>query len=79
VFSRDVVTDRRQLTMYGMSLLFIILATELGFLQRILGTTDLTGGQWLVCIGFAAALVAIEEIDKFVARRRELPEQGVNA
>jgi Ca2+-transporting ATPase len=75
VFTREMVTDRRQLTLYGMCLLFIVLATELGFLQRVLGTTELTGGQWLVCLAFAAALVVIEEIDKFVARRRERTER----
>ena len=29
----------------------IIFATELGFFQRILDTVELTGNQWLICIG----------------------------
>ena len=70
VFSRDLVSDRRQLTLYGGTLLAIVLATELDVLQRILDTTSLTGGQWLVCLLLAAALIAVEEIIKFVLRRR---------
>ena len=50
VFSRDIVSDRRQLTLYGGTLVAIILATELDVLNRILDTTSLTGGQWLVCL-----------------------------
>ena len=37
-FSRDLLADRRQVGLYGLALLLTILATELGFLQRILGT-----------------------------------------
>ena len=44
------MSDRRQLTLYGGTILAIILATELGVLNRILDTTPLTGGQWLVCL-----------------------------
>jgi len=71
LFTRDLVSDRRQLTLYGGTLLAIILATELSVLQRILGTTSLTGGQWLVCLLLAASLIVVEEITKFVLRRRE--------
>ena len=70
IFSRDLVSDRRQLMLYGGTLVAIVLATELDVLQRILGTTSLTGGQWLVCLLLATALVAVEEIIKFVLRRR---------
>ena len=71
LFNRDLVSDRRQLTLYGGTLLAVILATELSFLQRILGTTSLTGGQWLVCLLLAAGLIAVEEITKLVLRHRE--------
>jgi Ca2+-transporting ATPase len=70
IFSRDIVADRRQLTLYGGTLVAIVLATELGVLQRVLDTTALTGGQWLVCLLLAAGLVAVEEITKLVLRRR---------
>jgi Ca2+-transporting ATPase len=71
LFTRDLVSDRRQLTLYGGTLLAIILATELSVLQRILGTTSLTGGQWLVCLLLAASLIVVEEITKLVLRHRE--------
>ena len=45
-------------------MLTIILATELGFLQRLLGTVSLTGEQWLVCIGVALSLIVVEEVKK---------------
>ena len=70
VFSRDIVSDRRQLTLYGGTILAIILATEIGFLNRILDTTSLSGGQWLVCVLLAGGLILVEEIIKLVVRRR---------
>jgi Ca2+-transporting ATPase len=65
----DTVADRRQLGLYGLALLLTLLPTEIGFLQRILGTTSLDGDQWLVCIGFAVALLLIYEVMKFFLRR----------
>ena len=56
IFTRDIISDRRQLTLYGGTLLAIVLATELDVLNRILDTTSLTGGQWLVCLLLAAGL-----------------------
>ena len=49
-FNRDILSDRHQLMLYGLALLFTFLPTELGFTQRILGLTSLTGDQWLLCI-----------------------------
>jgi Ca2+-transporting ATPase len=51
--------------------LAIIAVTTIGFLQRIVGTVDLSLSQWLMCVGLAATLVVIEELIKFVVRRRE--------
>jgi Ca2+-transporting ATPase len=76
IFSRDLVSDRRQLTLYGGTLVAIVLATELSVLQRILDTTSLTGGQWLVCLLLAAGLVVVEELIKLVLRRRERTTHG---
>ena len=70
MFTRDIVSDRRQLTLYGGTIIAIILATELDVLNRVLDTTSLTGGQWLVCVILAAVLVVVEEITKLVLRRR---------
>jgi Ca2+-transporting ATPase len=70
VFTLDTFNDRRFLTTSLMSAAAIILATELGFLQRILDTVPLTGDQWLICIGAGLAVVAVSEAWKLVRRRR---------
>ena len=57
-FNRDILSDRHQLMLYGLALLFIFVPMELGFLQRILGLTSLSGNQWLLCIVFAFAPAA---------------------
>lgn len=69
-FNSDVLHDRTQVLLYGLALLMTLLATELGFLQRILGTTSLSRDQWLICIGFAFALLLVDEVIKFFLRRR---------
>jgi Ca2+-transporting ATPase len=70
VFVRDTVSDRRQLQLYGLALLLTVLATELGFLQRILGTVSILGDyRWLLCIALAFALLLVDEVVKFFMRR----------
>lgn len=75
-FNRDIISDRRQLGLYGLALLLIFLPTELNFGQRILGLTPLTVEQWLVCILFAAALLLIDEVIKFFLRRNRRSESA---
>lgn len=53
----------------GLSVLTILLATELGFLQNFLKTVSLTGEQWLVCIGVALSLIVVEEVKKLLKVR----------
>jgi Ca2+-transporting ATPase len=70
VFVRDTVGDRRQLQLYGLALLLTVLATELGFLQKILGTVSILGDyRWLLCIALAFALLLVDEVVKFFMRR----------
>jgi P-type Ca2+ transporter type 2C len=73
VFSLGTVSDRTFLTASLMSVAAIILATELQFLQRVLDTVELTGNQWLICIGAGLLVVVVSEAWKFVLRRREVP------
>ena len=70
VFNRDNLSDRRQLGLYGLSLLFILLPVEFGIGDRILETTPISGQQWLICIVFALAMLLIDEVIKFFMRRR---------
>ena len=48
----------------------IVLATEVGFLQRSLLTQELTGMEWLACIGLALALPLVIEASKWIRRSR---------
>jgi len=70
VFNRDNLSDRRQLQLYGLALLFVLLPVVFGIGDRFLETTDLSGQQWLVCILFAIAMLLIDEVIKFFMRRR---------
>jgi len=84
VFSLDTFNDRTFVTASLASAAAIIFATELGFLQRILETVELTGNQWLICIGAALPIVVASEIRKLLLRRRdsaaeEPPPQGRSA
>ena len=79
VFSLEGFNDRTFLTASLMSAVAIILATELQFLQRVLDTVELTGNQWLICIGAGLVVVVVSEAWKFVLRRRESPEAAAGA
>jgi Ca2+-transporting ATPase len=79
VFSLEGLNDRTFLTASLMSAVAIILATELQFLQRVLDTVELTGNQWLICIGAGLLVVVVSEAWKFVLRRRESPEAAAGA
>jgi Ca2+-transporting ATPase len=52
--------------------ILVVLATELSFMQRGLLTQELTGLQWLACIGLSLVLPIVVEGDKWL-RRRHLP------
>ncbi len=69
VFNRDILGDRRQLQLYGLSLLATLVPTIIGFFQRGLGLTPLTLEQWLLCAAFAFVLLLIDEVIKFFMRR----------
>ena len=70
IFNRESLSDRNQLGLYGLALLLTLLATELGFLQRIFGTTSLKGSQWLTGILVASSVIFVDEVIKFFMRRR---------
>jgi Ca2+-transporting ATPase len=70
VFNREALPHGRQLRLIGVSLLLTLLATELGFLQRVLGTVSLTLHEWLVCIAVSLSLLVVEEAIKLYLTRR---------
>src|SRR4051794_11649205 len=73
VFSLDTFNDRKFLISSGLSVVAIVVATEIQFFHRILDTRELTGNQWLICIGAGLVVVAVSEIWKFALRRRPAP------
>jgi P-type Ca2+ transporter type 2C len=70
VFDRDAIPGAVQLRRYGVSALAVVAITAIGLLERIFGTTSLVFGQWCVCLALAASLVVVEEVIKWVLRRR---------
>ncbi len=71
IFDRAAVPGSTQLRRYGIAVLAIIAVTGIGFLQRVVGTLELSFSQWWICIGIAASLVVVEELMKVVIRRRD--------
>ena len=53
-------------------------AVELHMLQRLLDTTSLTGGQWLVVLGLSLITPAAVGIDKIVQLRRQDRRRGTD-
>jgi Ca2+-transporting ATPase len=79
LFTREIVSDRRQLMLYGLALLLTFLPTELGFLQSRLGLTKLDRYEWLICFGLAFALLLVTELVKIFLRRGRKASQPVPA
>ena len=71
VFGLDTFRDRTFLMTSLMSAAAILFVTELGFFRRVFDTVELTGNQWLICIGAAATIVVASEIRKLLLRRRD--------
>ncbi|WP_435591369.1 cation-translocating P-type ATPase [Nocardia sp. bgisy118] len=47
-----------------------VFAVEIGFLQDLLMTTSLTGGQWLACLGWSLIVPIVIEAESAVRRAR---------
>jgi P-type Ca2+ transporter type 2C len=71
LFSLETFNDRTFVITSLMSAVAIVLATESRFLHRILDTVELTGNQWLICIGAGLTIAVVSEIRKLLLRRRE--------
>jgi Ca2+-transporting ATPase len=69
LFDGSILGNRPLLIGTGLSVLTIILATELPFLQRILGTATLSVDQWAVCLIVALSLIVVEEVRKLLKVR----------
>jgi P-type Ca2+ transporter type 2C len=80
VFTAESFADRKLLRATGMSAVAILVGTELGIFQRILGTVSLTGKEWVACILVALSIVAASELWKLYLRsRRSKKEEAPDA
>src|SRR4051795_10911322 len=70
IFDRDSIPGLAQLRRYAISVLAMIAITTIGILERIFGTTELTGQQWAICLGLASSLLVAEELIKVFLRRQ---------
>ena len=69
LFGGSILANKPLLVATGLSVLTIILATELGFLQRLLGTASLSVDQWAVCLVVPLSLIVVEEARKLLKVR----------
>jgi Ca2+-transporting ATPase len=72
VFSSELLENPTLLKASGLSLLTIFLATTFGPLQRLLDTTELTFGQWALCIVIAASIIVVAEVRKLIRGRARM-------
>ena len=68
-FNREVLKNRHQLMLYGISVLMILLPLNLDFLKKFLGLTNLNTNQVILCLGLAFILLLVDEVIKFFMRR----------
>jgi Ca2+-transporting ATPase len=79
IFDRAAIPGSAQLRRYGIALLAIVAVTGLEFLNRIVGTTELSFGLWSAAVGLALTLVVVEELRKLVVRSRERRSPAASA
>jgi Ca2+-transporting ATPase len=47
-----------------------VAAVEIGFLQRLIGTTGLSGHEWIVALGLGLIVPVVVELEKWIRRAR---------
>jgi len=70
VFDRDIFNSSRMNLIALLEIAGAFLITQADFMQRLLGTTRLTGGQWGLSLLTAVILLLGWEAGKWIARRR---------
>ena len=51
-------------------IVLLVLIVEMDVLHGFMSTTDLTSGQWLVCVAVGSAILWVGELVKIVLRAR---------
>ena len=70
IFGAIVLENATLVKTTALTVLAIVLATELRLLQAILRTTSLSLSQWGICLGVSFSIVVVAEAWKVVLRRR---------
>jgi P-type Ca2+ transporter type 2C len=70
VFDRDIFNSSRMNLIALLEIAGAFLITQADFMQRLLGTTRLTGGQWGLSLLAAVILLLAWEAGKWIARRK---------
>jgi Ca2+-transporting ATPase len=82
IFNGEILRNATLMKAVIASFVVTILSTELGILQRILGTVSLDLDQWLVCIVVSLAVIVVAEVRKLLRIRVtevEIPAQAAAA
>jgi Ca2+-transporting ATPase len=61
----------------GIAALFTIAATEIGLLNRILDTVNLTTDQWLIALGVSLIILVFAEVKKLLKIQTDVPPARV--
>ena len=70
VFHHDTFRNRWLWIALAGVLLLQVAVTHVGFLQRLFDTMSISAVQWLICVAVASSVLWVEEIRKFIVRRR---------
>jgi Ca2+-transporting ATPase len=70
VFSVETFNSSRMNLIAAAEIAGAFLITQADFMQRLLGTTQLTSGQWGLGLLAAVVLLLVWELGKWIARRR---------
>jgi P-type Ca2+ transporter type 2C len=70
IFGSLILENATLLKTTALSLLAIIVGSELRLFQRILDTTNLNLSQWGICLGVACSIVVVAEAWKLILRLR---------
>jgi len=70
IFGSLILENPTLLKTTALSVIAIVVGTELRLFQAILKTTSLSVSHWGICLGVACSIVVVAEAWKFVLRRR---------
>jgi Ca2+-transporting ATPase len=56
-----------------------VAAVEVGFMQRLIGTTSLSRDEWLTALGLALLVPVLIELEKWIRRSRLRRRAAVSA